>query len=148
MSVADPREQRFDVGVDSVIAADRDAAAAAVRHLPSGLVDRARHVVGGRSAVDASTGDVDRGAGCTQLERDAASRAAARAGDQGHDVIQRLTHQFTNSPITVPGGTARSVCPFSCAAIEVHLAQVAGRVALRLIVEVRRLSDRRSRRRR
>ena len=88
---ADPCEQRFDVGVDSVIATDGDPSAPATAHFPRGLVDRPGHVVGGRSAVDASTGHVDGGARRAQFERDRASRPAARAGHQRNGVAE-LSH--------------------------------------------------------
>ena len=88
MIVADAAEQRLDVGINRVVASDGDAAAATVRHLPRGLVDRAGHVVRGRPAVDASTGHIHGGSGGAKLERDAASRTAARASDQRDEVVQ------------------------------------------------------------
>ena len=87
--VADPPEQRLDVGVDGMVAANGDATAAAVRHFPSRLLDRARHVIRRRTAVHASAADVDGGTGGAELERNAASRTPARASDQGHDAVQR-----------------------------------------------------------
>src|SRR5262245_33043675 len=103
--VADPPEQRLDVRIDGVIAADSDAPAAAVGHFASRLFDRARHVVGRRPALNASAAHVDRGTGGAELERNTASRTPARAGDEGHQFAHSRIHQFANSPITVPDGT-------------------------------------------
>ena len=88
MIVADATEQRFDVRVNGMVASDSDAAAAALGHLPGALVDRPRHVIGRRSAADASAGHIDGGPGCAKLESDAASRTAARASDQHDGVVQ------------------------------------------------------------
>jgi len=88
MIVADPAEKRFDVRVDGVIASDGDADAAAVRHLPGTLVDRARHVIRGWLAVDASTGHINRGPGGAKLESDAASRTTARTSNQRDGLAQ------------------------------------------------------------
>ena len=56
---------------------------AADDHL-GGLVDRLRTFVGRRVALHASPSAVDDGAGLAERARDAASRAARRAGDDGH----------------------------------------------------------------
>ena len=95
---ANTLEKRFDVRVDRMIASDRNAAAAAVRHLPGALIDRARNVIRGRSAVEASAGHVDGGPGNTKLEGNAAARAAAGAGDQSDDVLQ-VWHRAHDCPL-------------------------------------------------
>ena len=93
---ADPAKERLDVRIIGVVAPDGDAATAAVRHVAGGLVDRARHIVRGRCAVDASTAEIHGRAGGAQLEGDAASRAAARSSDQRDDVAQ-LCHRRRNA---------------------------------------------------
>jgi hypothetical protein len=105
MIVADAAEQGFDIGVDGVVAPDRDPSAAAVRDLPRGVVDRARHVIRGRPAADASAGHVDRGARSAELERDSSARPAAPAGDQGDDVVQ-LCHAIDRLPASVQAAAA------------------------------------------
>src|SRR5262249_3099519 len=111
--VVDPPEQRLDLRIDGVIAADSDAAAAAIGHFASRLLDRTGHVVRRRPAVHASAADVDRGTGGAELERNTASCTPARAGDEGHHFANSRIHQFANSPIhqftyspiTAPDGT-------------------------------------------
>jgi hypothetical protein len=88
MIFMDAAEKRFDVRVHGVVASYRDTAASTFRHLSGGLIDRAGHAIRGRSARDASTGYINGGPGNTELERDAASRTAARAGHERNDVVQ------------------------------------------------------------
>src|SRR5262245_25265586 len=85
------REQRLDVRIDRVIAPDRDAAPTARGDLGRGLVDRARHTVGGRRSGRASTGDVDGRAGRSELERDATAGATAGPRDES-DHVMELRH--------------------------------------------------------
>ena len=85
--------------VDAVVAPDGNALAAPVRHLPRGLIDRAWHVVRGRSAGETSTSHVNRGAGPTKFEGNPAARTAAGAGHQGDCIVQ--TCHVTSSAVWV-----------------------------------------------
>src|SRR5918993_3738646 len=92
-----------------MVAADGDAAAAAVGDLLSRRVDCAWHVVGGGSAADASTGHVHGGPRRSELDGDAAPRTAAGASHQGDDVLEAplgirpVVHSFSSW-----GGTTAS----------------------------------------
>ena len=79
----DAGEERFDLGLDRVIDAHRDAGAAGGRHHRRGLVDRLRPVVGRRVAGDTAAGAVDDGAGFAERAGDAAPGAARGSGDDG-----------------------------------------------------------------
>jgi hypothetical protein len=70
---------------------DGDPAAATVRYFCCGLVNRAWHVVRGRSIMNASTGHIDGGSGRAQLERHAATCTAACASNQ-RDEFSQLCH--------------------------------------------------------
>lgn len=83
--VADATEERLDVGVNGVVAAHGDAAPAKLGDLTRRSIDRPGKLVGRRAAVDASSRDVDRGAGDTQFTGDAATGAAAGAGDERNE---------------------------------------------------------------
>jgi hypothetical protein len=81
-------EERLDVRIDRVIAADRDPAAAARGHFRRGAIDGAWNVVGGGSRTNASTGDIDDRAGRSELQRDATTGAAACTRDESHRRVQ------------------------------------------------------------
>src|SRR5262245_3083283 len=92
-------EQRFDLCVDRVVATNGDAAAAAAGDLLGSLVNRARHVVGGRPAADASARHISGSAGGAKLQGNTAARTAACASYQSDDVVE---------PCHVLGADARS----------------------------------------
>jgi hypothetical protein len=73
-------EQRFDIGVNSVIAARGHTNAATRRYGFSGLVNCAGHIVGRRLTFHTATCGINRGATFAQSERDSTSRATACAG--------------------------------------------------------------------
>ena len=96
MIVPDAVEERYDVRINGVVALHGDSAAAADRHFVGSLVNRAGHVVRGRSAVDASAGHINRGSGNAELDGDAAAGTPTRTRNQSDDVIH-LCHEL--SPI-------------------------------------------------
>jgi hypothetical protein len=77
---ADAVEQRLDLRVVGVVAADGDASAAAGGQLLGGVVDRSRASQGRRLTADTATADVDGRSLLAECERDALAAAAARAG--------------------------------------------------------------------
>ena len=87
--LAYPREQRLDVGIDGVIAPDRDTSTTARRDLGSGVIDGSRHTICRGAARRTSTRRVHGRAGRSKFERDTAARATAGAGHQRDDVVQR-----------------------------------------------------------
>jgi hypothetical protein len=91
--VADPLEQRLDLRVVRVVAANGDACAAARGQLLRGVVDRAGTVERGRLAANGAAGDIDDRAFLAEDERDPLSAAAARTGDERDGSVQsRLGH--------------------------------------------------------
>ena len=84
----DLREHGVHLGIHRVVAADRDPPSAPRRHLACSVVNRARHVVGGRTTGNASPGHVDGGTSGAELGRNAATGAAARARDQCNLVVE------------------------------------------------------------
>ena len=90
MLTIDAREQRFDFAFHGVVDANRDRSAARRDDHLGGLVDRLRTLVRRRIALHASTRAIDDRAGLAERASDAASRAAGRAGDDGHLAGQRF----------------------------------------------------------
>jgi hypothetical protein len=91
--VADAVEERLDLRVLGVVAADRYADAAAGGQLLGGVVDRAGASKRRRLAADAATADVDRRPLLAENEGDALAAATARAGDERNLPIQLLPAQ-------------------------------------------------------
>jgi hypothetical protein len=86
--VADPLEQRLDLRVVRVVAANRDARTAAGGQLLSGVVDRAGSPERGRPSADGAAGDVDDCALLPEDERNAFATAPARTGHERYAVLE------------------------------------------------------------
>src|SRR5919199_4816580 len=90
MVAADALEQRLDLRVVAVVAAERDAGAAAHRHLLGGVLNRPRPAERRRLAANTPSGDVDGRSLLAQDERDPFPAAAARASDESDPILQPL----------------------------------------------------------
>ena len=90
------REQRLDVGVDGVVAADGDPLPSPVCYRVRRLGDGAGQALGGAAGM-AAAGDVDGRARLAEGQGDALADAAAGAGDDGDMTGERQRHRVVTS---------------------------------------------------